>query len=404
MAYTPRPVLYAAVVFSIILLHRDKRHTRMVLNKTVDALGRLFRSRQQQLPVHKVFVPSLVSLPPELLIEMLKELGWRDVLTVRQTCRALDKVSRTKSVWKHFLDVQATEQAVPWGGLEKPVELYQAAEIERLVLRWQSVNASLDQEQRQPHHETRFDPLFPIQQIHLLRGGRWILLRDPEGGIHYCDLEAPEITASRLIPCPFEGETNIYSKMAVDETRDTPLLSFRIATFVEAIDATWMPEKKSLRPRIDLYQVDVILDSHKRAVALTSILTSTFRPGFVQAVLKSMDLFGPHVACLIRTKPRVPDYVDVFNLERLNQQVDVAVKRNTLAIESPINPLGVLEVYPYFTARGVLEIKWIPETFASAVMPSPIPPAASWVYGELLIQQQLSVLNASNSFATLYPV
>lgn len=220
-----------------------------------------------------------------------------------------------------MLYTHAEAHALPWGGLEKPPELYAAEELEHLFLRCKNVEVSLHQDTCSPLREVTLTLPSRIEDIHLLRSGRWALLRTRDGVIHYCDLEAPKIIPVLLIPSPFKSAKWICGVMAVDESRDAALLSFSVATFTEVVDLDWRNAKEDLRPRIDVYRVTLALDPRDDDNCFDIVSLSTFRPGYLDAIVTSIEVHGPHLARVICPNPILHqhDYIDVFDWAQFDQ-------------------------------------------------------------------------------------
>jgi len=71
--------------------------------------------------------------------------------------------------------------------------LYTSAELERVFLRWKSVELARTIDDGRPTKEKEVFFDISINHFHILRGGRWIVLVSPYGYVSYADLDAEEI-------------------------------------------------------------------------------------------------------------------------------------------------------------------------------------------------------------------
>lgn len=172
--------------------------------------------------------------------------------------------------------------------------------------------------------ETEFP--FRIQYIHILHGGRWAVIRD-ESATYMSDLYSTDVAPTLLIPSPIQSlkvEGLCHSMIAVDEIRDVPLLSFRVAIW------TCLAEpQEGCAPRIDVYQVTATLTSQGDISGFSSHSLSTIYPGWAPFGVRSLDLQGSLVARVLQRGNRL-DYVEIFNWEKANQKIEPCPRRNVI--------------------------------------------------------------------------
>ncbi|KAF9442608.1 hypothetical protein P691DRAFT_810342, partial [Macrolepiota fuliginosa MF-IS2] len=138
--------------------------------------------------------PLLVSLPPEILDEILSYLGVESLLSLRQTCRTLQKATSSRHIWLHLVRTLLSQSNV--SRLEEPLDSYTGKELEDWILRrcrvqraWNSPNLRFTQRTMQG----LISP--PI----LLPGGRWLLSMHEGGRLHATDLDAGVLEPKMLI-------------------------------------------------------------------------------------------------------------------------------------------------------------------------------------------------------------
>ncbi|KAF9442604.1 hypothetical protein P691DRAFT_779311 [Macrolepiota fuliginosa MF-IS2] len=136
----------------------------------------------------------LISLPPEILDEILSYLGVESLLSLRQTCRALRKATSSRHIWLHlaktFLSRSNTSR------LEEPLDSYTGKELEDWTLRrcrvqsaWSSPNLRF----------TRRTMQGLISPPTLLPGGRWLLSIHEGGRLLATDLDARVLESKTLV-------------------------------------------------------------------------------------------------------------------------------------------------------------------------------------------------------------
>ncbi|KZP27664.1 hypothetical protein FIBSPDRAFT_1039985 [Athelia psychrophila] len=135
----------------------------------------------------------LLSLPMELLEEVVKNLGWLELLRVRITCKTLYDISKIRSVRVHL--VKRAQACDPYHTpMDRAIEHHTADELEdwamrRLVLVDQRPATCAQQSFRQRSAYLTNG----VEQTILLPGGRWLVSSLKEGGLVVSDLDSPEM-------------------------------------------------------------------------------------------------------------------------------------------------------------------------------------------------------------------
>ncbi|KAF8649275.1 hypothetical protein AX16_005903 [Volvariella volvacea WC 439] len=177
--------------------------------------------------------PALVELPLEILTEIMQELSWRDILRVRQTCKCLFGASKTKFVWQAIAQKELSHNSNHPSELflERPINTYTAQELERLILRWKSAEIGWTTDDGVPARERRLQlersPSTRVECIHLVKGGRWLLVALSSGSVLFYDLDEKDPIQRILIPP--SGSTIGLRKMDVDIDTSSPTLAFKLA-------------------------------------------------------------------------------------------------------------------------------------------------------------------------------
>ncbi|TFK68357.1 hypothetical protein BDN72DRAFT_841926 [Pluteus cervinus] len=231
--------------------------------------------------------PSSQELPPEILAEIVKELPWNDViLHVRKTNRRLNGVSKSLPVWQTLITrgTKPRPDVASIIHLERPIESYTPAELERIFVRWKSADIGVgvrparaaatphigpvsNYEQlpwlderggfvmgfrpfefrdtttpshipppiippSEPRRHRRIYPNTVAQCLHLVEGGRWLLVGTYEGVLYYdLDAEWPGVAERSLIDqrTPSMIQRVPAVSMGVDIDRSSPILKFNLA-------------------------------------------------------------------------------------------------------------------------------------------------------------------------------
>ena len=146
-----------------------------------------------------------------------------------QSCKRLDSVSRSLSVWREqYAAFIALNPSTP--PLESPLELYSSRELETMVLRCGSVDAGWHSATEDPV-SMRIIPFknADLAETHLVDGGRW-LLASGFGIVMVYDLDDPRDEGKILIPRYADAHENLRTTaLNVDILTTAPTLTFNLA-------------------------------------------------------------------------------------------------------------------------------------------------------------------------------
>ncbi|XP_006457205.1 hypothetical protein AGABI2DRAFT_123075 [Agaricus bisporus var. bisporus H97] len=176
-------------------------------------------------------------MPPEIVVEIFKQLHWKDLLAARQTCSVFYTISKSRDIWENLIQTHAAATHGPPTTLEKPMYMYSACKLEEHFLRGaRNESKWLD---NIPFEERSIPSPHKFRHCHLLRGGRWFICSATGGEVLYCDLESPGFGLVPLIPYPFPYPCDSITSMAIEEDNEAEILSFNIA-LVHVLEEDWL--------------------------------------------------------------------------------------------------------------------------------------------------------------------
>jgi hypothetical protein len=163
---------------------------------------------------------------------------------------------------------------------EKPLGMHSCRELELLVLRWKRIKIGWARNgiPRQRHFFVS-DPKSISPCVYLVEGGRWLLVGTKFGSIQYYDLNAVTISASTLIPSPFDGQSEI--RISVDMDSDAEFLTFHIGILTRPRPGGDDPQSKARW--IQVWRVTAEVDSNDHVIGLAAELLSSFREEYEPA-------------------------------------------------------------------------------------------------------------------------
>jgi hypothetical protein len=161
--------------------------------------------------------------------------------------------------------------------LERPLWKYNSQELEFLFLRLQGAEIGLRGNGNPPAQTRRLDTTNRAARMHLVEGGRWLLVVSKTGSVTYLDLDSPTITEAILISDQIDDPTptvwrNIETQIAVDMDRASPFLAFNMVFSFCSLEDTRGPREH----KIEIWHVDLLLDERRRGVGLTCKHMATF--------------------------------------------------------------------------------------------------------------------------------
>lgn len=186
---------------------------------------------------------------------------------------------------------------------EKPLARHTSRELEHLVLRWKSVKAGWAANRlTEPIPGQR---LFSVSEqsasyvspcAYLVEGGRWLLVGSDLGAVQYYDLNAVNISATALIPPPFDGRAEVWISVDMDSVAES--LKFNLGILTRRRPNTndpAYPHSPCYARWIQVWQVTTEVDSLGRVKGLTSELQSSFREEY-EPICFSFRLRGQYIA------------------------------------------------------------------------------------------------------------
>ncbi|KAF4620884.1 hypothetical protein D9613_000060 [Agrocybe pediades] len=176
-------------------------------------------------------IPTISTLPLEILTQILNELELPDILRIRRTCKNLQHATTAKPVWlKLFWECERLYPGIL--ALEKPQDMYSSEELERVVLTWKSMQVGWHTSDGTPSRQ-RTITVEHYKNIYLVPGGRWLLVFQNEGGISYYDLESPAYDKQKvLVPDYIRQAASNLVVYTVDIPCRLPLYDFKVAQYV----------------------------------------------------------------------------------------------------------------------------------------------------------------------------
>jgi hypothetical protein len=153
--------------------------------------------------------------------------------------------------------------------------------------------------------------------VHLVEGGRWLLVGTDSGSILYYDLNATAIEPSVLVPTPFDEDTAFDEDeeteilLSVEMDLEAEYLKFNLGIMTRRMPLTDPDSTQS--PRyfrwIQVWQVSSDVDEHGRVKGLRAGRLACF-PEEYRNRCDSFRLQGQHVVYALRTKFGFRDMLD----------------------------------------------------------------------------------------------
>ncbi|KAJ2918073.1 hypothetical protein MD484_g2302, partial [Candolleomyces efflorescens] len=256
----------------------------------------------------------LLAFPTEILVLIVKELEWDDVLRLRTTSKLFRTLTYSKDVWtelfQRYLEVSMPTPFI----LPKPLSECSSAEIERIV--WTSkagLNLPRPFMAGQPH--SLEIPNTKAMRLEIIPGGRWLLAGCADGSVWYYDLDALSSPKSnsmdaapppRLLldsPLPEGTHARVASvQLSVDYTSDrvnpNPAETFRaLEHFNLAIVVTYWAHDNYVYPKsIQIWKAGTESGTGNLAASLRAHtrLSAFFEDP--EGHIYSISLHGDHLA------------------------------------------------------------------------------------------------------------
>ena len=222
-------------------------------------------------------------------------------------CKVLKEASKTRSVWLNLCrpHLSPTETAPQTLHLERPIKLYTPHDLEFLFLRLKSADIGWKTDDNPPARKREIETTSPAKCIHLVEGGRWLLVASETGCITYFDLDASTPTESILIPDQFESPIRvrldyppeIRIKMSIDIDNDSAFLSFNLLLSISIEDAPPDPKAHG----VQIWKVSLALNDRQQGVGLVAVQLASFPLESVISSVFSQSILGAHIALALNS-------------------------------------------------------------------------------------------------------
>ncbi|TFK62448.1 hypothetical protein BDN72DRAFT_882644 [Pluteus cervinus] len=177
----------------------------------------------------------LLTLPLEVLTEILVCLDWTSILQVRQTCSFFRAVFQQHSILTTLVTTY-TKSLFDAPRLDAPYYMYTAEALEKYLLRRLSLKKAW--ESLTPAVRTA-DCDVNLHLFRLLPGGRWLLTAQRSGQVAIYDLDSPGVAGTIIIPAdPVLVELRL---MSTEIDRKSEYLSFRLVLCPDLQQAVSVP-------------------------------------------------------------------------------------------------------------------------------------------------------------------
>ncbi|KAF5331432.1 hypothetical protein D9611_011905 [Ephemerocybe angulata] len=187
----------------------------------------------------------ILNLAQELLVSILGELEYKDVMVLRRTCRCLRDLTTSKDVWRAvFLRLAETRLPRPFF-LPKPLAACSAKDLEHAIANWEAawpanVSAEVTSHPLAPVSGSR-EGLRAQRHVDYLLGGRWALIRERDASLWYFDLDGStdNPTPKLLIPAEDPSKTLFGSWLTLDYNLPDVINTYHLSAFNLAMAVPW---------------------------------------------------------------------------------------------------------------------------------------------------------------------
>ncbi|KAH0589861.1 hypothetical protein H2248_000053 [Termitomyces sp. 'cryptogamus'] len=244
------------------------------------------------------------ALPSEVLAEILKHVHWHDLLMVRQVCKQLNDVSRTRAVWTSQYQSYLAEKEFRLAA-EAPIDMYSSAELESWVLQRRS--ADKEWEITNPVRERSIFLDYKTYTLTMVPGGRWLLAALSDGSVLCYDLEDPNMRSTVLTPPRDDPNGDLIYDLTVDIDQSNPTLSFCMVNYPSDYFNLAQPVTGS-----DLTIWRINLRGHGSSAYLEAHFLHSFPATELSTTILSVSLSGDLLARLVYTS-QFRSYIEVFD-------------------------------------------------------------------------------------------
>ncbi|KAF8166252.1 hypothetical protein BJ912DRAFT_1002810, partial [Pholiota molesta] len=241
---------------------------------------------------------ALEDLPTEVLVEIFKHMGWKDILASRQVCKRLFEISTARPLWMCLLYRLSAELMAP-PILERPIDTYEGGELEHIVLRRISseVRWTSQLPPRARNVPIRINPGEDCTL--LLEGGRWLLLISPPRDcrrVYAYDLDKPSSQEPQCIIDLGEGSGNPQQSwlMEADVDPNESQLTFNLC-LIPRYTLEQYPAPSVYVPPADIHIYRLTLNGNRGEAMLMANKIKTLRNEF-RAISARSNLRGCYLA------------------------------------------------------------------------------------------------------------
>ncbi|TFK34598.1 hypothetical protein BDQ12DRAFT_689554 [Crucibulum laeve] len=189
--------------------------------------------------IHSIYTTEsyLLNLPPELIVSVLEETRWQDLLTVRRVCRTLYDFSRSHAVWCGIFSRYLAGLPRIFRRPQTYLDRYTPRELEHLVISqicaeigWIKPDATWLYRHVKLNENLEDQCLSIVpKSIRLLEGGRWLLVGTETGSIITYDLHKPEPKGEILLQPDDIMDVQEIFDICVEIDRTSPTLAVNVA-------------------------------------------------------------------------------------------------------------------------------------------------------------------------------
>ncbi|KAG8935011.1 hypothetical protein FRC01_010516 [Tulasnella sp. 417] len=183
----------------------------------------------------------MLNLPDELILEILLALNLGSIFTMRQVCRRIMAISKTRSLWINLLE--RLREELPGLCAAIPYHTFGAAELEGLVGRRVRLERNWSSELPLCSKPPKVFALEESYVRYLVPGGRWLFSGHFDGSsrLIYTDLESPSSGPFDLLRHPDPGFRGDVRRIALCLATNSDAFTFTIAV-------TYFPPSEQLPP------------------------------------------------------------------------------------------------------------------------------------------------------------
>ncbi|RDB18718.1 hypothetical protein Hypma_014706 [Hypsizygus marmoreus] len=244
----------------------------------------------------------LTTLPLDIVLDIVKELDWYSILTIRKTCKYLEEISRTCTVWCSQYRLYVAQRPFPLH-LEEPLESYTAAELERWMLLRISADLGWESDDTKLTRTSQFKQK-EVTGIFLVPGGRWLLVGSENGSVMAYDMDAPTVAPKLLIPPETLQDQQPVYNMSISQDLSSSKLTFTLSLSPCAQYANSL-----LLLRIHIWRI--ILHGHGAQAHLRANRLNNFQAHDVGVITRTA-IHDNHFGRIIRNNARSSS-IDVFD-------------------------------------------------------------------------------------------